>query len=99
METRRSRTLVVVGNPQGLHARPADLLVKAAQRFTSRIEIVKQHERVDGKSILAILTLAAVEGTPLAIEAEGDDAEQAVAALAALFASNFREEDEPPAAG
>jgi phosphotransferase system HPr (HPr) family protein len=84
---------VVVRNPQGLHARPADALVKTALRFVSRIELVKDSERVDGKSILSILTLAAEEGTKLSIEATGDDAEEAVEALAGLFARNFADGD------
>ena len=79
-------------NPQGLHARPADLFVKLASRFESRIELVKGAERVDGKSMLAILTLAACEGTQLSIEATGTDAEQALDALAELIAQNFAED-------
>ena len=53
---------VIVTNPQGLHARPADLFVKLASQFESKIEVIKDGERVDGKSILDILTLAAVAG-------------------------------------
>ena len=87
-----SRT-VVVTNPQGLHARPADLFVKLATRFASKVELVKGHERVDGKSILAILTLAAVAGTPLSIEVDGPDAEQALDALAKLIEHNFAEDE------
>ncbi len=92
-ELKMTRTVCVI-NPQGLHARPADLLVKAAKRFTSKIEIVKGFERVDCKSILAIFTLAAVEGTSLVIEAEGPDAEAAVSALAELFDNGFFEGQE-----
>jgi phosphocarrier protein HPr len=88
MQTR----IVVVSNPQGLHARPADAFVKTALRFESKIEVVKDGERVDGKSILSMLTLAAMEGTKLAIEATGSDAEQALEALVELFARNFDEE-------
>ena len=80
---------VVVTNPQGLHARPADQFVKLASRFASRVELVKGSERVDGKSILSLLTLAATEGTQLSIEATGSDAEQALEALADLVAHNF----------
>lgn len=87
----RATRTVVVTNPQGLHARPADLFVKTATRFTSKIELVKGRERVDGKSILALLTLAAVAGTQLLIEADGDDAEQALEALAKLVEANFAE--------
>lgn len=82
---------VVVTNPQGLHARPADLFVKLASRYEARIEVIKDGERVDGKSILAILTLAAVEGTALTIEATGPDAEAALDALAKLVSRNFDE--------
>lgn len=86
-----ARVRVTVNNPQGLHARPADLLMKTAHKFASSVEFIKGTERVDGKSILAILTLAAVEGTELWIEANGHDAEDAVNALAALFAAGFSE--------
>lgn len=90
-----SRT-VVVTNPQGLHARPADLFVKLATRFAAKVELVKGDERVDGKSILAILTLAAVAGTRLSIEADGPDAEQALDALAKLVEHGFAEEEHTP---
>jgi phosphocarrier protein len=77
--------IVVVSNPQGLHARPADLFVKLASQYQSTIEVIKDGERVDGKSILAILTLAAVQGTQLRIEATGPDADVALDAIADLF--------------
>lgn len=92
MSIRATRT-VVVTNPQGLHARPADLFVKTATRFASKIELVKGRERVDGKSILSLLTLAAVAGTQLLIEADGPDAEQALDALARLVEQNFAENE------
>jgi phosphocarrier protein HPr len=95
MSELKSQRTVIVTNPQGLHARPADMFVKLANRFESRIEIVKDSERVDGKSILAILTLAAAEGTTLSIEATGRDAEQALDALAELVAQNFAEDQTP----
>ncbi|MCP3692908.1 MAG: HPr family phosphocarrier protein [Planctomycetaceae bacterium] len=80
---------VVVRNPQGFHARPADLFVKTASQFTAHVEVNKSGEVVDGKSILSILTLAAVQGTELVIQAEGPDAETAVDALADLFEQEF----------
>ena len=76
---------VTVINPQGLHARPAHALVQLASRFQAEIEIVKEGERVDGKSILSILTLAAVQGTQLILRARGPDAEAALDALVELF--------------
>jgi phosphocarrier protein HPr len=87
-----SRT-VVVTNPQGLHARPADAFVKTASRYASKIEVIKDGERIDGKSILAVLTLAAVEGTPLVIEVTGPDAQDALDALADLVLRNFDENE------
>jgi phosphocarrier protein HPr len=89
-ESKLSRTVLVI-NPQGVHARPADLIVKAANRFASNVEIIKGHERVDAKSILAIFTLAALPGTELVIEADGPDAAEAVAALCELFERGFDE--------
>ena len=83
--------IVVVTNPQGLHARPADLFVKLASQYESTVEVIKDGERVDGKSILAILTLAAVQGTQLEIEATGPDAEAALNALAELIGRDFDE--------
>jgi phosphocarrier protein len=85
-----SRT-VVVTNPQGLHARPADMFVKTASQYQSVVEVIKDGERVDGKSILAILTLAAVEGTQLEIVANGPDAQAALDALAQLVERDFDE--------
>jgi phosphotransferase system HPr (HPr) family protein len=90
-ETKHTRQ-VVVTNPNGLHARPADLLVKLAHQFSSNITLVKGHERVDAKSILGILTLAATAGTELSVEADGADAAAAVEALAQLLGSTFGEE-------
>lgn len=84
----------MVVNSQGLHARPASLIVKLANQYRSRIEIVKDNSRIDGKSILYILTLGAAHGTHLVIEAEGPDADSALEALAELFANKFGENDE-----
>jgi phosphocarrier protein len=67
------------------------MFVKLAGQYQSRIEVIKDSERVDGKSILNILTLAAVEGTTLQIEATGSDAEAALDALVDLVARNFPE--------
>ena len=89
-EAKWSRTVVVI-NPQGLHARPADLIVKAASRFQSNVEIVKGQDRVDAKSILAIFTLAALPGVELVVEATGPDAADAVEAICELFEDGFGE--------
>jgi len=83
---------VTIANPQGLHARPADLFSRLASRFESTIEIVKDGQHVDGKSILDILMLAAVQGTTLSIVARGNDADEAVEALARLL-DEYRTEE------
>jgi len=82
---------VMVTNPEGLHARPAHAIVNLAKGFQSDIAVIRNGESVDGKSILSILTLAAVQGTELVIKATGDDAQQALDALEELFRG---EEDE-----
>jgi phosphotransferase system HPr (HPr) family protein len=87
-------TTVTVTNSQGLHARPADMLVRLATQFNADIELEKDGERVDGKSILSVMTLGAEQGTQLAIRAIGPDAEEAVRALARLIVSGFAENGE-----
>ncbi|HZZ70797.1 MAG TPA: HPr family phosphocarrier protein [Pirellulales bacterium] len=84
---------VTVTNTEGLHVRPCDLIQKLARKFTAQIEIVCGSERVDAKSILSLLSIAASapRGTGLTIEASGADAEAALEALAELFARNFDE--------
>ena len=89
-EQKLSRT-VIVTNPQGLHVRSADLFVKTASRYQTDIEVVKDNLRVNGKSILDILMLAATEGTTLSIEAGGADAAEALDALVQLIEQNFGE--------
>ena len=84
---------VVVNNPQGLHARPADQFARLAVRFEAHIELVKNGMRVDGKSVLNLLTLAAVQGTELLLEAQGPDAREALDALAELVEKDFSEEE------
>jgi phosphotransferase system HPr (HPr) family protein len=82
---------VTVVNPQGLHARPADMFVRQAIRYQSIIEVTKDGETVDGKSILNMLALAAEQGTELEIGACGPDAQLALEALVALVESGFSE--------
>ena len=89
-ETRTSR-LVTVRNAQGLHARPADMLVRCASQFEVSITIIKDGERFDARSILSLMTLGAEQGTQLLLQAEGADAEMACNALAELFERGFDE--------
>ena len=86
---------IIVKNSLGLHARPAMAFVDMANQFNSRITVIKGGDEpyeADGKSVMQMIILAATEGTPLRISAEGDDAEAAVASLAKLFEDKFGEE-------
>jgi phosphocarrier protein HPr len=86
---------ILISNKLGLHARPAMQFVDVANQFSSSIRVYKGGEEsaeADGKSVMQMIILAAVEGTPLRVEAEGDDAGQAVEALAELVESKFGEE-------
>jgi phosphocarrier protein HPr len=84
---------VTVRNPQGLHMRPADLLVKTAARYSSKIEIEREGQAVNGKSILDVLMLGAQQGCELVIRACGDDADEALNKLVELFENGFFEAD------
>lgn len=81
--------LVTINNPQGLHMRPAYLFAEAAAKFSSKIELIKNDLRIDGKSVLSILTLGASQGTEVLIEATGDDAQDAINVLQNLLSSGF----------
>ena len=82
---------VTVTNSLGLHARPAAQLVRLASSFQSHIELVKDEMTVNAKSIMGVMMLAAECGSTLQLRAEGDDAEAALTALAALVAQGFGE--------
>jgi len=85
---------VRISNKLGLHARPAMLFVEAAAAFSADIAVrrVDQSEKVDGKSIMQMMMLAATQGTRIEIAATGDDADAAVKELVALVESHFQEE-------
>ena len=85
--------VVTVSNPMGIHMRPADVIARTAAKFQSDIEIEKDGQSIDCKSILSILTLGARQGTQLNIRASGEDAEQAVEVLTELFDRGFDESD------
>jgi len=82
---------VQIINRLGLHARAAAKLVHTANSFRSEIFVGTSEEEVNAKSILGLLTLAATKGTPLTVRAEGDDEEDAVSAVIALFEERFGE--------
>lgn len=79
----------VVSNDRGLHTRPSTELVKCASAFRSRVFLIYQKQAVNAKSLLGILMLAATKGAKIGIEAEGEDAEQAVESIICLAKNNF----------
>jgi phosphocarrier protein len=82
---------LLVANKLGIHARPAALFVKTANRFTCDIFVEKDGERVNGKSIMGLMMLAAGPGSKLTIHAEGHDASQALTEIENLFKQKFDE--------
>lgn len=91
MAQQTAQRVITVMNPQGFHARPAHLFVKLASQFQAQVRIIKGREKIDGKSILDLLTLGAGNGSQLTLEAIGDDATAAVDALAQLVEDGFGE--------
>jgi phosphocarrier protein HPr len=82
----------MIQNKFGLHARPSASFVQTASRFRSDIKVEKDGQVADGKSILDLMTLAAPYGTSIIIKANGEDAQDAVAALGVLIDGRFGED-------
>ncbi len=83
---------VLIKSSVGLHARPAALLVKVAQRFASDVRLEFGKKAANAKSILAILSLAAGQGATVKIVAAGSDENMAVDSIVSLIDSNFEEQ-------
>ena len=83
--------IVTIPNDQGLHARPVMRFVDLAKQFQSRILVQKMNARVDGKNPMEMMLLEASKGTQLELLADGEDADGAVGALAALGESGCGE--------
>ncbi|MBI4569386.1 MAG: HPr family phosphocarrier protein [Planctomycetes bacterium] len=80
-----------VNNPVGLHVRPMQLVAEVVARHASRVTLQVGSRVADARSPIELVTLAAVHGTVVTARAEGDDAEQVMADLAALFDARFGE--------
>ena len=92
MATTTAERQLTILNKVGLHARPAALFVQTAARFKdTRIEVIKNGQLRDAKSILSVLTLGVSQGTTITVRAEGPQAEAALAALADLVDRDFGE--------
>lgn len=86
------RTEVEICNLKGLHARASAKFVKLASSFDAQIYVIKDETKVDAQSIMGLLMLGAGKGASIAIEAEGAQAEEAVAALVELVSNRFDED-------
>ena len=85
---------VTIANRAGVHARPAALVVRTANRFQADVYLEKDKERVNGKSIMGVIALGAAYQSSLRIIASGSDAAEAVEALVRLVESKFQETDD-----
>ncbi len=83
---------IEIKNKLGLHARPAAMFVRIANQFSSEITVEKDNEQVNGKSIMGLMMLAAGCGSILSVTAQGNDADEALKALADLAERKFDEE-------
>lgn len=79
----------VVINEKGLHTRPSTELVKCASSFKAQVNLIYQNVTVNAKSLLGILMLAAARGAKIRVEAEGEDAKEAVQSILALAKNKF----------
>ena len=84
---------IMIRNKLGLHARAAVKFVNLANRFGSAVKIVKDGNEIDGKSILGILTLAAIQGSQIQLVIAGKDEGAALGALAELINNRFDEKE------
>jgi phosphocarrier protein len=86
------RAIAKITNKRGLHARASAKIVEASARFQSEITIIKDGTRVNGRSIMGLMMLAASLGSEIGVEVEGPDADAAMTAMLALIEAKFGEE-------
>jgi phosphocarrier protein HPr len=86
------RAEATIVNKLGLHARPSAKITQAASQFRAEVWMTKAGRRINAKSIMGVMMLAASKGTTITIEADGPDEVEAVDALRALIAAGFDEE-------
>ncbi len=83
---------VTIVNKLGMHARPSAMFVTEATRFEAEVWLTKDSTKVNGKSIMGVMMLAAEKGSELLLEVNGPDEDAALAALVKVIASGFGEE-------
>ena len=82
-----------IKNRLGLHARAAALLVQTINKFSAQVNVSKDGQTADGRSIMGVLTLAATQGSKIQIEANGEDAEKVLRAIEKLLDNRFNENE------
>lgn len=85
------RSTITISNRLGLHARASAKLTKLCGAFASDVFLSRNDRRVNAKSIMGVMMLAAGKGTTVTLETDGDDAEAAMTALAGLISDYFGE--------
>lgn len=84
--------IMTVKNRAGIHARPASLIAQTANKFSSEITLEKDEIEVNAKSIMGVIAMAAGYNTTIVLKVEGDDEQEATAAIERLFKTKFEEE-------
>ena len=92
MSEEAKNIVLEVTNQMGVHARPAAMIVRIANNYSGEIWVEKDGERVNGKSIMGIMMLAAAKGTELKFEVSGAESENLKKEMTQLFASKFQDE-------
>lgn len=83
---------ITIVNRLGMHARPAAMFVRIASRHRCEVWVEKEGERINGKSIMGLMMLAAGQGSKLLVRCEGPEADRAMQEIEQLIASKFNEE-------
>jgi phosphocarrier protein len=82
---------LTVNNKMGIHARPAAMIVRIANKYTAEVTVEKDDEQVNGKSIMGLMMLAAGNGSTLRFSADGNDADKMLDEMITLFERKFEE--------
>jgi phosphocarrier protein len=88
----QTKTLTV-SNALGLHARPSAKIANLANRFSCSLQLSTEHKTIDAKSIMQLMMLAANKGTCITLTADGNDENEAIAAITELFENRFDEKE------
>lgn len=89
LEIEIHKGVFTIKNDRGLHTRPSTELVRCASHYRAKVSLIHRKMKVNAKSLLGVLMLAASKGAKIKVEAEGADAEEALAAIIALAAKGF----------